>query len=39
MTKDEAIKLIDSVLAQVSLPREAHLKLQEAMEVLKSLKS
>lgn len=37
MTKQEAIQLIDNVLAQVSLPREGHVKLQQAMEVIKSL--
>lgn len=34
MTKEEALKIIDQVLAQVSLNRAGHEKLKEAMNVL-----
>ena len=35
MTKQQALTLIDQVISQVSLSREAHLKLIEALQVLK----
>ena len=35
MAPEEAINLLDSICAQVNLNREMHLKVQEAIKVLK----
>ena len=36
MTIEEAINLLDSICAQVSLNREMHVKVQQAIAVLKA---
>jgi len=36
MTAEEAINLLDSICAQVSLNRETHLKVQQAITALKA---
>jgi len=35
MTKEEALQILDNICAQVSLNREGHVKLQQAIEVLR----
>jgi hypothetical protein len=37
MTPQEAIQIIDNVCSQVSLNRESHVKVQEAIKVLNNL--
>lgn len=34
MKKEEALKLVDSICSQVSLNREAHVKVQQAIQIL-----
>lgn len=36
MNTDEALQIIDSICAQVNLTREGHVKVQEAIAVIKS---
>lgn len=35
MTPEEALQLLDQVAAQASLPRQGHIAVQKALEVLK----
>lgn len=36
MTKEEAVNLLDNICAQISLNRETHIKVQQAIAVLKA---